>query len=680
MKQRSMKKITLSLTKIIIAGLLTVLICSGYAKAQTSMNDVPMIGAEVFIEPGQTPEEIDGWFKSMKNAGMSVTRIRMFESYMHKPDGSWDYSLFDLAFKAGEKYNIKIYANLFPATAFTDVGGFKFPKSDENLAAISNYIKHVANHFKQFTSLYGWVPVNEPGNGAVPNDSFAKNVFYQWKTSQRTASYNSNGYPVFDFSDQRFLVYYNVWFLDWLVKEIHKYDPTKPIHVNNHDIFKNVAEYDFPQWRKFLTSLGGSAHASWHFNYFDRRQFAMAMSANSEIIRSGAGDLPWLMTEIQGGNNVYSGGNPMCPTKEETSQWLWTTIGTGSKGAIFWCLNPRSSGFEAGEWAMLDFQDKPSERMEAAAVVAKVIDDNKELFARARVAESGISILYSREALWVEKKLLPNGSKYEARDVGGVMKSALGYFETLSQMGVQVSLQEMGEYDFSKENYTGKVIILSHQISIASSYWPQIKNFVSKGGKLIVDGLTAYYDENAHCILRQGFPLQDLFGGDIKEFQMMDTAFAETIDGVEMPACLWRGSIFTQTGKVAGISNGDTIAVFNKYGKGHVIWVPSMLGFGARCSKDYAPLSHFLQKELSNVLATQPIMFNNIQPQLLMKTLRSGNSYITVIINKSKETKTIALKTTIGATHPQLLFNDRAGSLQETAVTINPEGTMVIKW
>jgi beta-galactosidase len=59
------------------------------------------------------------------------------------------------------------------------------------------------------------------------------------------------GYDHFDFADERFHLYYNTWFLQWLTDEIHKYDAGSIIHVNNHAIFKNVAEYDFPAWRVF---------------------------------------------------------------------------------------------------------------------------------------------------------------------------------------------------------------------------------------------------------------------------------------------------------------------------------------------------------------------------------------------------------------------------------------------
>jgi hypothetical protein len=243
--------------------LITGLLFNTQTFSQPKQEMIPMIGAEIFIEPGQTPEEIYTWCRLIKENGMTICRIRMFETYMHKPDDNWDFSLFDLAYKAAEKYEIKVWGSLFPATDFTGVGGFKFPRSEDH----------------------------EPGSH---------------------------------------------------------------LHVNNHAIFQNMTEYDFPEWRKFLKSLGGSAHASWHFSYFKRNQYAVAMSANCKIIRSGAGTIPWLMTEIQGGNNTYSGFNAMCPTREEISQWLWIVIGSGGKGGIFWTLNPRASGFEAGELKEID--------------------------------------------------------------------------------------------------------------------------------------------------------------------------------------------------------------------------------------------------------------------------------------------------------------------------------------
>ena len=648
---------------------------------QNLMNGAPEIGAQVIIEPGQTAQEIDHLFKTLNESGMTITRIRMFEIFMHKADGEWDFSLFDLAFKSAEKYNVKIFATLFPATSFTDVGGFKFPKTDAHLNEVADYIKNAVTHFKQFKSLYGWVLINEPGSGVAPLDEpFTQKMFSSWKEKKTPEIYNSKGYYTLDFDKEKFLVEYNIWYLNWLAAEVHKYQPSAHLHVNNHAIFGNVAEYNFPEWRKFLTTLGGSAHASWHFGYFTRSQYDVAMSANCEIIRSGAGNIPWLMTEIQGGNNTYSGFEAMCPTKEEISQWLWTIIGSGGKGGIFWCLNPRASGFEAGEWNMLNFQDKPSDRLIAAAEVTKTIAKNEPLFANAKPVESGINILYTRQSLWIEKKQKAAGANYEGRMVGGVMKSALGYFEALSEMGLQSNFKAIDEFDFTKTDYKGITIILANQISIPSTNWKDLENFVRYGGKLLVDGLTAYYDENSLCIMKTGFPLETLFGGNIKEFKLVSNLFDFKLDepNLTIPAHCWRGTIQISGSKPIGTYENEVIATNHLFGKGEVVWTPSLLGLGGRI-KGYTPLIAFLNKELHESIVNAPFRFKTAQPGMLLKTLHSGDHFITIVVNKATKVQTVELVGT-QKLKPTVLFAEKNGKVIGSTLTISPEETMVIDW
>ncbi len=555
-----------------------------------------------------------------------------------------------------------------------------FPHNDEHLKSIAEYIKNLVTHFKQFKSCYGWVLINEPGSGKLPDEDFTRRMFGEWKQRQPAETYTSKGYNIFTFDEERFLVDYNTWFLNWLKEEVYKYDPGSHLHVNNHAIFQNVAEYDFPAWRKILTSLGGSAHASWHFGYFKRSQYTVALSANCEIIRSGAGPLPWLMTEIQGGNNTYSGFNAMCPTREEIDQWIWTVIASGGKGAIFWTFNPRASGFEAGEWAMIDFQNKPSDRLTAASSVAKVISANNSLFAAATPVESGINILYTRESLWTEKKLQTGGDPYEGRDAGGVMKSALSYFEALGEMGIQGNLKEIDEFDFARADYQGTVIILAHQVSIPSRHWTNLENFVSKGGKLIVDGLTAYYDEHAHCIMKTGFPLQGLFGSDIREFKLEGNLFDVTLSDppVILQGHCWQGTMAVTTARPVGFKNNDVIASRNKYGKGEVLWIPSLIGLAGRI-QGYEPLFALLNNEVKDNISSVPFRFKVPQAGMLMKTLQSGDSYITVIINKSPGSREIELANSKNL-RPSVLFADKTGKMDSNRITMASEETMVIRW
>ncbi|MCK4855005.1 MAG: beta-galactosidase trimerization domain-containing protein, partial [Bacteroidales bacterium] len=405
------------------------------------------------------------------------------------------------------------------------------------------------------------------------------------------------------------------------------------------------------------------------------------MSANAEIIFSGAGDIPWFMTELQGGNNTYSGYAPMCPTKEEIYQWLWTIIGTGGKGGIFWCLNPRASGYEAGEWAMIDFQNEPSDRLLAASFVADAIKKNPHLFARAKPVESGINLIYIRETLWIEEKLQAGGIPYDGRNLGGVMKSVLGYFEAFSELGIQCSIKEINEFDFARDDYHGTTVILAHQTSVPARQWKNLEHFVYNGGKLIVDGLTAYYDENAHCIMKTGFPLEDLFGGLIKEFKVVGNLFDFTLSdpNLTLSAHLWRGSILNKTSKPIARSDNEVIATRNTFGKGEVLWMPSMVGLGSRMS-EYKNLIMLLNTEVNESISTLPFRFKAPQQKMFMKALKSGNSFITILINKNTSSQKVELEIRDHAT-PTVLFADQNGKIsQANIVSISPEESIVIRW
>lgn len=649
-------------------------------KSQVSENDALMFGAEIFIEPGQIDENVEKWFKILNDNNMNLTRIRMFEKYMKDENGNWDFTLFDKAFEYAEKYNIKVYANLFPETSFTDVGGFKFPYDRNHLDRIAEYIRVVVPHFMQFESLYGWVPINEPGGGSI-NDPLAREIFKQWKDNQNRLKMNPlKEIHHFNFDDNQFLLYYNTWYLKWLTEEIRKYDAENPIHVNTHQIFENVAQYDFPAWSEFLTSLGGSAHASWHFGYFPREKYALAMSANSEIILSGARKIPWLMTELQGGNNIYSGYEPLCPTVEEIAQWLWISLATGSKGVIFWCLNPRMSGTEAGEWAMVDFQNKPTKRLAEAGKIAGIINKHEDLFSRAKPINSKINILYNKESLWVEHQMTPSFSnnKYDVRNPGATMKSAISYFEAFSQMGLQPTFKEFQEFYFEKKEYSGQTIVLAHQIALPEKDHDKLRHFVSNGGTLIVEGLTAFYDENAISTMVNEFSLSDLFGGKVSEYFFEKDLFdLELSNGHTLKAHALKGIVNARGGEKILDEQRETIGTINTFGKGKVIWLPSLIGLGARNSNDYKPLLDFLIPFLD---ISNELHFESYQEGILMKNLKSGKNIISVIINKSKSNREITLKGFHQYKNPRILYTSKIGKINENRVTINSEETLVILW
>ncbi len=656
---------------ILVFALLLMFCC-----AMIFAQERPVLGAQVFIEPGQTAAETEHWFKTLRDNGMDICRIRMFESYIRQPDGTWDFSLFDRAFEMAEKYDIKIMGTFFPATAKTDIGGWKFPKDEQQLQQFAEYIQVLARHFKKYTSLYAWVLINEPGGGL--NDTpFCRKMRQQWEAENSQPDYVENGYPVLvDLQDGRFKEYMTSWMLNWIAEQVRQVDKKIHLHVNNHAIFSNLPEYDFTYWRTFLNSLGGSAHPSWHFTDFPRDQYALIMSANSEILLSGAGDLPWLMTEIQGGNNTYSSNAPMCPTEEEIIQWLWMILGAEGKGGIFWTLNPRASGVESGEWAMLDFQHQPTERVHAVKKVSDCIDKNEKLFKHLKKVDSGINLLYIRESLWAESVITQKTpAETDGRKIG--LRNLLGYFKALSEMGINSNIKAFEEFDFSRDDYSGISIILANQIALPLSYQEPLQRFVEKGGTLLVDGLTGYYDEHVHNRMLTGFPFAELFGGQLAEFKHSEqTFYYEFKDRHKVPGQLWQG-IIKPNKKTTILAKTDThiTATRSQVGSGHVIWIPGLLGLAAW--DDTASLAEYLSRAVP--IGSHGIRFNNHTKNVVMKTLTAENSLITILVNKADTVMHVQLSGFEKNKSGTVLFG-QADDVSANTITLSSEETLVVQW
>lgn len=629
----------------------------------------PFVGAQVFIEPGQQSEEVEHWFRTLRDCHMEVCRIRMFEAYMKDAAGDWDFSLFDRAFDLAHRYGVRVYATLFPFTRKDDIGGWKFPADEVQKAAFARYIQALVSHYRNHPALAGWVILNEPGlDGKYPQTKFFADERKRWDEVHPLKDSNETGSPVLMTTRQwQFVNDLTSSFLHWIAQEIRKYDSMHDIHVNPANVFGNYGEYDFPRWRSFLTSLGGSAHPSWHFGYFRRQDYALAMLAQAEMLRSGAGHLPWFMTEIQGGNNVYSGIHPMCPTPAEILQWLWLIYGCEGKGGIFWMLNPRMSGIEAGEWALLDFQGRPSDRLKAARSVAEAVRHSEDDLRNARVIPSGIDILYTRESLWAETVLARRGDALVGRTPGAAIKSALACFRALTERGLNVGLKEVNEYDFSQANYTGRTIVLSHQVSLSSQHRTALEHFVSQGGTLLVEGLTAFLDEHLRLTWGDNNPWEALLGEKLSEFVAKTDTFPISVMGHSLPAHLWEGRM----------ENEDNLWHVHSYGKGMVVWVPSNIALGAWTADNYRPLSDFLIHVLPQ--RQDAVRFTKYCRGVLLRTLQTGNGYMWICVSKSPRAETIELKQTVG-TLPVVVYASPGCRWSNGRLVMQPEGVLVLSW
>lgn len=601
------------------------------------------IGAQVFIEPGQSHERIEKWFELLEKSGMNVCRIRLFEGHMKRSDGTYDFSLYDSAFNSAAAHGVKIFATLFPDEASGALGGSKFPESKEQLKRISAYIQQVVSHFKDHPAMDSWVLQNEPGGGMIWSD-LAKEKQAEWYANKRT-DYD-NGYVKASLDKELFIRDYTTWFLQWIAGEVRKYDQKGETHLNNHLLFDNLWQYNFPEWMPFLSHLGASIHPSWHLGMFKQEDYTMAIGANCDIIRGGAGNKPFWVTELQGGNNTFSGFYPLCPTTNQIEQWLWTSIATGADGVIFWTLNARATGGEAGEWAMLTMQDEPSERLIKSSEVIQCIEHEKNFFDEANPMGSDITLLYNPESM-ISLDLLTfesEGPKYDGRKSNAHIKELVEMYRTFLENGIPVQIKPLNGFDWTAKRHSKAIVLLPNMLSIPSIYWDKLSKFVEQGNKAILTGLSGYFDENMHAVFQTSEPLKAMLGASVAEYKVVSENFELKLDepNLSLPSHLWRGELKNYSAKTIGQVDNYVTATRNIYGKGESVFIPSCIGLGA-FAKGNTQLADWLLHETKSVVESLPVYLSGHKPGILLRTMVNGGRYATVLMNTTNTKEKIAM-------------------------------------
>lgn len=600
----------------------------------------PVIGAQVFVEPGQTAEDIDEFFSILERNHMKVARIRLFGAHIFRGDNP-DYSLYDAAFDAAERHGVKIFATLFPTTdELHDVGGFKFPHSKQHLQEIDEYVRNVVKHFKDHPALSVWVLQNEPGFKAFrfTDTDLSDEVKAQWLKSLPKTDYD-NGFLKADFENERFVTYYTLWYLKHIADIVIAEDPVHGRHVNPFQIMGYMSAHDYDGYESILTSLGLSMHYASHFAIFNENEYTMATSLMNDIIRSGARSNPYWVTEIQAGNVMASGRTPYCPPGNHVSQYLWTSLARGAKGIMFWTLNPRAAVQEAGEWGLIDYLRGDTDRLLAARKVALALEEHGDQIEKMKPVSAPITILYSHESFYVERfnaRTYP--SDKEARKIDCVEKALSTVYAAISANGVCPEVCELKAFDWN--NAQGRVAVLPDCLVVPSKYWNKIREFVDAGGKLIITGRSMYYDENMFCVpMYRPFPLADCFGAELKEYKATADYFPI---GDNLIGHLWRGVIKPNGAEVILSKSGEVLGSRNQYGKGSVVWVPTPIELGAY-HQDMSGLEAFYTKECKDAIEVTPIRLVKPVNGIVLAALKSETSALVVITNKTGDKKTVKL-------------------------------------
>lgn len=687
---------------------MTLLMCVMPLKSQERIT----IGAEIWIEPGQTKEEIYQWFKTAAENKMYSIRLFMMWNYIETSPGNFDFTLYDWAFEAANKYNINIEATLcaihgpvFVDNVFQGRPQFNELFSSHTLldkAAV--YISKTVCRYRNNKSLGSWWILNEPRR-FDPNSELAIQKLQEWVQSkyksidvvnkawiQNYADFSDIKYnplwskgsyfywptPSIDwYQFQRDFLTYN---LNWIANEIRKHDKTTLITLNPANVFESAHQYDLPVYKVFNDVLGASMHASWQLKFMDREQYGYAVAGISEILRGAAPDGKFWISELQGGNNIWSGKTPMCPDSLDLAQWIWTGIGSGARKVIYWALNYRRQGIEAGEWGLFGFRGEPTDRSRVTYRINEVIEKNNTFFKSARPYKSKITLILSPETMRVLLHIDPFDTGVRVFNKDAHVRSLMMWFVALSEIGYQVEIKYLSDYDWDSTEQ-GRVVILANAISIPQDIIPKMEKFVANGNELIAEGLTGFFDEYETNSFQTGFDLENLLGARMVDLRYVDeiNKFRLNDLNIDIPAVAWKPflMITSPNARSAGKDKGDLIAVSNKFGKGNTLWIPPCFSLAA-LSNNTELLSRIANFKLDSVLKEQPFYFKKYVKGSLLRILENEDHYVTVINNNNKHNIIVNLENKLKLT-PTILFG-RDNALNNSRIRLSERETLVILW
>jgi beta-galactosidase len=669
---------------------------------------IPEIGAQVWIEPGQTEAQIDGYFRQLNEAGMPVARLFIMWTYIEPRPDVWDFSLYDEAFAAASKYHIQIVATLTPSgpppffggdgTQGTGVVG-----SEVGRRQTAIYLEKVVKRYRDSDSLDTWLLLNEPGQGASAQPlavadfrpwlqrhyamiailnarwGTAFNTFDEVKPITGTNQWNQNS----GIDWMTFWRTYQTEQLAWLAAQVRQLDPKHPLHLNPHALINNLATLsdDLPQWRSFLDSLGCSIHPGWHFGLLPRARYALGVSYINDLVSGSIAPKPYWVTELQGGTNISSATRPIDPTADEIAQWMWTSLGAGADRVIFWLLNARREGAEAGEWSLLDFQQQPSDRLRIASSVAAVLRQHKDFFSETTAEHAPVTLILDLGTMTLEDRFARTDSP--GRDKQAHVLETFGLYQAISQIGVPPEIKHFDDFDWLARTSAPRTAILPDVRSLSEQQIDDLLKFVQHGNTLLVTGLSGFYDPHALAWPLAGFPLSRVTGAELKEVLYKEKApsIALTGDAKRLPTHLWISTIHLLDAKaIAYMGNEVTATIHSAPGGGRTIWIPSPIGIGAWLGNS-EPLTEYLRKALPSLTQAPAFHLQRGSSGCLLRVLRNGNQFLTIVANGKLESSHCNLEPPAPMHKGDTLWGDAPKHQNSTYEYFLPaEGTAVTLW
>lgn len=282
---------------------------------------------------------------------------------------------------------------------------------------------------------------------------------------------------------------------------------------------------DLAETQKETGSFYPSIHMAWHFGEVDyevARTVYMQASFANDLFKGG-----WAATwESTGGPQQLTGAKGWDQREGSTTpgftinegvmaQLQFSYLAAGFKGCGIWAWNYRPAGFEAGEYALLNRQLRPSARAIRVGRIAQAAERYRdELWQARKEPMVGVLFNWDNDAIWaaISVRQRDHFRHYPMQARVGVCRALINGnvpWEYVTVDDLRAGLAP---------RY--KVIYLAGQIALTEELTGMLLEYARRGGRVVIDSPGGSYDQHGRVYdTSKGSRFEQLFGVELADFQ-----------------------------------------------------------------------------------------------------------------------------------------------------------------
>lgn len=480
------------------------------------------LGSQIWIEPYDSKERVEALVEEAAKSGLGWLRTFLMWPWIEEEPGKWDFTVFDYLFDACAKNGIKVKATLTANSGPWHIGTPVLLHSHTGILdevqwpAIEKYVEKCVTRYCNHPALGQWILWNEPC-GAWDKSKEARAHWQVWLKDVYNGDITTlnrrwrTGYA--DFSCVQFpeeiphpaqqgnawrsyrpdmdYAKFNAKWIEWELSEIQRlvrrYDAKTPTCVNPSNVLNNdmASGVNLDEMGQIVDYLGASYHPAWHFTYADRELFPALMAVGVKKTASFKNVRHVEVTEVQTGNTLNSSTKPCNVEPSELARFYLSSIFSGAESVTGWLLNPRSYDFEAGDWGLLNNNDKQSPRSIMTYKVKKTLDQILQKTGGFKLALSQAFVAFDHDAQAVELVESTRGGSVSGRMADDSAHGGAILTARLMQNGVNASMCRL--CDIPDSDSEGKMLFVSHVVAWSNENAKKILRFAFGGGTVVLD-------------------------------------------------------------------------------------------------------------------------------------------------------------------------------------------------